>query len=91
MKYFGNSQNFVKYLESINFDDVKHFSVALSNLYRFIEFKIISEEDVVYSTPYNFNFKNKHGVFTFEGDTKKVNIRKFFGDVINQFDNIFEN
>lgn len=93
LRYFGNSNNFLKYISNIEAEELKVFPNIIGDLYLFIGFKKEANEggDYKLDTPYNFNLENKYGLFKFDEDVSKINFESFFQDLIRQYEDIIEN
>lgn len=92
MRYFGSSNNFQKYLNDIEFQDLSRFQNILGAMFLFINLrKAINESgDQSFSTPYNFLIRYDGFRYQFEGDFRDANLKLFFNDVINQYNQITE-
>lgn len=92
LRYFGNSNNFLRYISNIEVAELYNFPNIIGELYLFINFKKEANQGGDYKivTPYNFTIENKYGLFKFDGDFSEINFESFFQDLIDQYDEITE-
>jgi len=93
IRYFGSTNNFLRYLESVEFQQLSRFQNILGTMYLFIDLrKAINETgNQIFSTPYNFTITyDGYNRYQFEGDFRSADLKLFFRDVINQYNQITE-
>ncbi|AZA53197.1 P-loop NTPase fold protein [Chryseobacterium sp. G0201] len=93
IRYFGSSNNFLKYLDDVEFQQLSRFQDILGAMYLFINLrKEINESgNQIFSTPYNFTITyDGYSKYQFEGDFRSADLKMFFKDVINQYNQITE-
>ncbi len=93
IRYFGSSNNFLKYLDEVEFQELSRFQNILGQMYLFINLrKAINEAGAqTFGTPYNFTITyDGYGRYKFEGDFRSADLKLFFKDVIDQYNQITE-
>ncbi|WP_294316460.1 P-loop NTPase fold protein [uncultured Chryseobacterium sp.] len=93
IRYFGSSNNFLKYINDIEFQQLSRFQNILGTMYLFINLRRDINEvgNQTFSTPYNFTITyDGYNKYEFQGDFKKADLKLFFKDVLNQYNQIIE-
>ncbi len=93
IRYFGSSNNFLKYINDIEFQQLSRFQNILGEMYLFINLRkeINESENQNFNTPYSFTITyDGYNSYKFEGDFKDADLKLFFKDVINQYNQITE-
>jgi hypothetical protein len=92
VKYFGNENNFLKYIDSIEYNHILKFQNLLGEFYLFIDFKKEKNYPTKqsFTTTYNFTIDYEYDKFKIIGDINHVDLKSFFKDLINQYQDIIE-
>ncbi|WP_076384978.1 P-loop NTPase fold protein [Kaistella chaponensis] len=92
-RYFGNSNNFLKYVDKIENNQLSKFQNIIGELYLFIDFKREKnhdQENIILTTPYGFNIKLNYGRYEITGDFNNADLKTFFKDILMQYQKIIE-
>ncbi|KQS93608.1 P-loop NTPase fold protein [Chryseobacterium sp. Leaf394] len=93
IRYFGDSNNFIKYVQNVEFNQLSKYQNVVGELYLFIDFKKEKNEDNnnnLLVTPYKFSINFKHGRFEFTGDFVNADLKSLLIDAIVQYNEIIE-